>query len=74
MIFLLKKVEEKVEVPAPAAVSAAAPVITGPTVSKCVVEENGKLRTFKVTIEPIKQDGKAVKKENSGTFKSRRNK
>jgi pyruvate carboxylase subunit B len=66
----LIKVEEKVEAqPIPAAVSSAAPVITGPTVSKCVVEENGKLRTFKVTIEPIKQDGKGVKKENQGAAK-----
>lgn len=66
----LIKVEEKIETAqTPAAVSTVAPVITGPTISKCVVEENGKLRTFKVTIEPIKQDGKTVKKENSGSSK-----
>ena len=29
--------------------------------SKCVVEENGKMRTFTVTIEPIKQDRNSLK-------------
>ncbi|MBU1469580.1 MAG: biotin attachment protein [candidate division Zixibacteria bacterium] len=50
----LKKKEE----PAPAAAaaltgtSASAPVVTGPVTSKCVVSENGKTRTFMVTVEP----------------------
>ena len=64
----LKKADEKVETPAsPVAVPSVAPVITGPTISKCVVEENGKLRTFKVTIEPVKQSGSSAKKETIGT-------
>ena len=61
----LKKIEEKVEVAAPVTVSATAPVISGPTKSKCVVEENGKLRTFTVTIEPVKQDGNTSKKDTN---------
>ncbi|MFH1891285.1 MAG: biotin/lipoyl-containing protein [Candidatus Zixiibacteriota bacterium] len=50
----LKKKEE----PAPAAAAAltgtpaSAPAVTGPVTSKCVVSENGKTRTFMVTIEP----------------------
>jgi pyruvate carboxylase subunit B len=53
----LKKKEEKVvatstKQEAPATSTA---VVSGPTISKCVVEENGKLRTFTVTIEPIVQ-------------------
>jgi len=37
---------------APTATPASAPAITGPVTSKCVVSENGKTRTFMVTVEP----------------------
>jgi len=49
---------KKKEKPAPAAAAAptatpaSAPAITGPVTSKCVVSENGKTRTFMVTVEP----------------------
>jgi pyruvate carboxylase subunit B len=50
----LKKKEE----PKPAATHSTGPtqtaaVITQPVTSKCVVEENGKSRTFMVTVEPV---------------------
>jgi pyruvate carboxylase subunit B len=48
---LKKKVEEAA--PAPAApVAAAAPALSGPTKTRCTVEENGTMRTFVVTLEP----------------------
>lgn len=57
----LKKKEEKVEAPVSAAQKIAMPQtkITEPTVSKCVVEENGKSRVFTVTIEPVSKAGEA---------------
>lgn len=49
----LKKKEEPKPAAAPAAPAAGVvPVITGPVTTRCTVEENGKQRTFKITIEP----------------------
>ena len=47
----LKKKEE----PKPAVVPVAtpAPSLSGPVTSKCTVRENGKVRTFEVTVEPV---------------------
>lgn len=57
----LKKKEVQISTPLSQPVqNTSSAVITGPTVSKCVVEENGKVRTFTVTIEPIDQDKKLV--------------
>jgi pyruvate carboxylase subunit B len=54
-----KEVAKPVEVaPAPVA-QAAAPVHNGPVTSKCIVDENGQMRTFTVTIEPIGSNGSA---------------
>jgi pyruvate carboxylase subunit B len=50
-IPLKKKKEEAPAAPA-APVAAAAPAITGPTTTRCTVEENGTMRTFVVTLEP----------------------
>lgn len=58
----LKKIEEKVEATKPVVASSSAPVISGPTTSKCVVEENGKRRTFTVTIEPVNGKGNTSSK------------
>lgn len=49
----LKKKEEPKAEPKPEPVQTAAPQISGPVKSKCVVEENGNIRTFTVTVEPI---------------------
>ena len=50
-IPLKKKAEEAA--PAPAAPAAVAtPALTGPTTTRCTVEENGTMRTFVVTLEP----------------------
>ena len=58
----LKKKEVKAEAPVEkVAAPVSAPVVSGPTVSKCTVEENGKMRTFTVTIEPIKGSTGSVK-------------
>jgi len=48
------KIKDEEEKPAekPAAPAAAAPVFTGPTTTRCIVEENGKKRTFVITMEP----------------------
>ena len=51
-IPLKKKEEKPAEKPAPAAAQAQA-VITAPVTSRIVVEENGKRRTFNVTVEPV---------------------
>lgn len=53
----LKKKEVKVSeaVSNNQATPTVAPLVSGPTVSKCVVSENGKTRTFTVTIEPVNQ-------------------
>jgi pyruvate carboxylase subunit B len=51
-IPLKKKEEPKVDVKQEAA-SSVSPQIAGPVKSKCVVEENGNVRTFTVTVEPI---------------------
>ena len=49
----LKKVEEpKAAAPASSAPTAA-PALTGPVTSRCVVEENGASRVFMVTVEPL---------------------
>jgi pyruvate carboxylase subunit B len=50
---LKKKAEEAA--PAPAAAPAAAPALSGPTTTRCTVEENGTMRTFVVTLEPATQ-------------------
>ncbi len=53
-IPLKKKAEEAAPPPAaPAAVTA--PALTGPTTTRCTVEENGTMRTFVVTLEPATQ-------------------
>lgn len=38
--------------PAPASAVAPAPALTGPVTSRCTVQENGRTRTFVVTVEP----------------------
>jgi pyruvate carboxylase subunit B len=49
----LKKKKEEAAPASPAApAAAAAPAITGPTTTRCTVEENGTKRTFVVTLEP----------------------
>jgi len=50
----LKKKEEPkpAAAPAPASAIAPAPVLTGPVTSRCTVQENGRTRTFMVTVEP----------------------
>jgi len=50
----LKKKEEPKPAVAPAP---AAPAITGPVTSKCTVEENGRQRTFMITLEPATTAG-----------------
>jgi pyruvate carboxylase subunit B len=50
-IPLKKKKEEAPAAPA-APAAAAAPAFTGPTTTRCTVEENGTMRTFVVTLEP----------------------
>jgi len=62
----LKKKEEDKPITAPAAAPSAAPAITGPLTSKCTVDENGKSRTFTVTIEPITSSESAVTQKTSG--------
>jgi pyruvate carboxylase subunit B len=52
-IPLKKKAEEAA--PAPAAAPAAAPALSGPTTTRCTVEENGTMRTVVVTLEPATQ-------------------
>ncbi len=47
-----KKKEAPAAVPAPVAAPAAA---TGPVTSRCVVNENGRTRTFMITVEPAGQ-------------------
>ncbi|MCB2230649.1 biotin attachment protein [bacterium] len=53
-----KKKEEPA--PAPAAPAAGAGPITGPVTSRCVVREEGLVRTFTVTIEPANGGGGAA--------------
>jgi len=50
----LKKKEEPkpAAAPAPASAIAPAPALTGPVTSRCTVQENGRTRTFVVTVEP----------------------
>ncbi len=49
---LKKKEEPKAAVPPPASAIAPAPALTGPVTSRCTVHENGRTRTFVVTVEP----------------------
>ena len=49
----LKKKEEKAVSPKAQPAAPVTAASTGPVTSKCTVEENGKLRTFTVTIEPV---------------------
>jgi pyruvate carboxylase subunit B len=58
----LKKKEEPKAAPAPAAPAPAAPAVSGPITSRCVVNENGQMRTFTVTVEPIGGNGTAEPK------------
>jgi pyruvate carboxylase subunit B len=50
----LKKKEEPkpAAAPAPASVIAPTPAFNGPVTSRCTVQENGRTRTFMVTVEP----------------------
>jgi len=48
----LKKKEGPKPAAAAATPSSASPVLTGPVISRCVIEENGARRTFMVTVEP----------------------
>ncbi len=52
-IPLKKKEEPKAAAPSPASAITPAPVLTGPVTSRCTVQENGRTRTFVVTVEPI---------------------
>jgi pyruvate carboxylase subunit B len=58
-IPLKKKEPPKAAAAAPAPVASAAPAITGPVTTRCVVEENGSSRTFTVTVEPLGATGAA---------------
>jgi pyruvate carboxylase subunit B len=49
----LKKKEEKAASPKAQPAAPVTAASNGPVTSKCTVEENGKLRTFTVTIEPV---------------------
>ena len=49
----LKKKEEKTLSPKTQTAAPVMPASNGPVTSKCTVEENGKMRTFTVTIEPV---------------------
>lgn len=54
----LKKKEEPVAAATPAAPAAvAAPAINGPVTQLCSVTEDGRTRTFMITLEPAKQSG-----------------
>jgi pyruvate carboxylase subunit B len=71
----LKKKEVKADIAEPKASAdpAVKASISGPVKSKCVVEENGKLRTFTVTIEPIQGKGNnnpAKEEDNPSNGKS----
>jgi len=48
----LKKEEVAAAPPATAPAAGAVPAITGPTTTRCTVEENGSRRTFVITLEP----------------------
>jgi len=52
-IPLKKKEELKPETPPAEKTAPAVPAAAGPVTSKCVVKENGKVRTFMVTVEPV---------------------
>ncbi|UCC44277.1 MAG: hypothetical protein JSU65_14415, partial [Candidatus Zixiibacteriota bacterium] len=56
----LKKKDEPKPVAAPAAARAAAVGPTGPVTSRCTIEENGRRRTFVVTLEPAGSPAVAV--------------
>lgn len=62
----LKKKEEDKPITAPAAATSTAPAVTGPVTSKCTIDENGKSRTFTVTIEPVTSSESAAAHKNSG--------
>jgi len=49
----LKKKEEEVKVPAVSSDRPAAPVVTRPIVTRCTVREDGRSRTFEITLEPL---------------------
>ncbi|MCB9057855.1 MAG: biotin attachment protein [Calditrichae bacterium] len=55
----LKKKEEPQSAPAPAV--AISPMQNGPVTTKCTVRENGKDRTFMITVEPVVQANNSAK-------------
>lgn len=65
-IPLKKKEEKKEDETKPVEKPQAPQSIPGPITSKCYVEENGRTRTFTVTIEPVEDSG-TIQKENSLT-------
>lgn len=69
----LKKKEEDKPITAPAAATSTAPAVTGPVTSKCTVDENGKSRTFTVTIEPVTSSESAAAQKTSGDSSSGKN-
>ena len=48
---------------------AAAPGITGPVTTRCQVKENGNVRTFIVTIEPLESQSEQTNTAGSGTIR-----
>ncbi|MEX2466571.1 MAG: biotin/lipoyl-containing protein [Gemmatimonadota bacterium] len=57
-IPLKKKAEAETSAPAPRESSGApAPVAPGPFTTKCTVQENGKTRTFTISLEPLPGNG-----------------
>ncbi len=51
--LLKKEAPKPASAPAETAAAGAPPALSGPVTSKCVVKENGKVRTFVVTVEPL---------------------
>jgi len=58
-IPLVKRNGEK-PAPTPPTAAVASPAVTGPVTTRCTVDENGRLRTFVVTVEPITAAGGSV--------------
>jgi len=57
----LKKKDKVVDAPAVVVTPSATPTISGPTTTRCQVEENGTVRTFMVTVEPLRSDSEEMK-------------
>jgi len=60
-IPLKKKEEAKPAAQPQVTQAAAAAPVTGPIKTKCVIEENGKSRTFMVSVEPVTKNGSGQK-------------